>query len=120
MIAKIYLSYELSYSGDYDGLYVWLDKHGAIECGDGTCLIKYNCPEIEDLQSNENSNQFLDYIRKDISENVNIKASDRIYIILELTYHDEYRMMGCFLFGARKDAPWTGRSKQSLEDINLD
>lgn len=48
MIAKIYLSYELSYSGDYDGLYVWLDKHGAIECGDGTCLIKYNCPEIED------------------------------------------------------------------------
>ena len=32
--STIWISYDLGVRGDYEGLYAWLDSHGAKECGD--------------------------------------------------------------------------------------
>ena len=41
MKQAIWLSYDLGVRGDYEGLYAWLDKHQAKECGDNIAYFVY-------------------------------------------------------------------------------
>lgn len=34
MESAIWISYDFGVREDYEGIYTWLDEHGAIECGD--------------------------------------------------------------------------------------
>ncbi|MHB9292468.1 hypothetical protein Holit_01566 [Hollandina sp. SP2] len=34
MSTRVWLSYDLGIKGDYANLYIWLDEHKALECGD--------------------------------------------------------------------------------------
>jgi hypothetical protein len=34
MSIRVWLSYDLGIKGDYGDLYLWLDEHKALECGD--------------------------------------------------------------------------------------
>ena len=37
----IWISYDLEFGGDYEGLYRWLANHEAVECGDGVTFFIY-------------------------------------------------------------------------------
>ena len=45
MKIAVWLSYDLGITGDYTGLYRWLDTHHGIECGNSTSFIKFEYRE---------------------------------------------------------------------------
>ena len=40
MTKAVWISFDLGVSGDYEGMYSWLDSHGAKERGDSLAFIK--------------------------------------------------------------------------------
>jgi len=106
MILSVWMSYNLGIKGDFSGLYQWLDAHNGIECGNNTAFIKY-----------EYQKDFLTELKSDLEKSVDIKGTDRIYII----YNDAEKKhpVGKFLFGTRKAAPWVGYapSIETVDDI---
>ncbi|HLM43358.1 MAG TPA: hypothetical protein VEY88_20785 [Archangium sp.] len=102
--STIWLSYDLGVKGDYDGLYSWLDSHGARECGESVAFIP----------NYAHSRALLESLREDLKGAVEIGQYDRIYVIYE---NDEGKMKGKFLFGRRKRAPWTGFSPSTEGDV---
>jgi hypothetical protein len=103
MKKAIWLSYDLSVKGDYEGLYAWLDDIGAKECGDSLAFFNYEISSDEDL---------IEALKKEIKENVSLTKRDRIYIIFRC---DDGNLKGKFLFGKRKSAPWTGYGSKQTE-----
>jgi len=101
----IWLSYDLGIRGDYESLYLWLDKLDARECGDSLAVFKYN--PREDLVAS---------LKRDLKKNVKIKYGDRIYII----YLKEGRMKGEFIFGQRKKSPWVGYATAIAETEDVE
>ncbi len=49
MKKTIWLSYDLGVKGDYEGLYAWLDDHGAIECGESVAFFNFEIKNEENL-----------------------------------------------------------------------
>jgi len=96
----IWISYDLSVRGDYHGIYEWLDDHDAKECGDSTAFLRY-----------EYKSDFINEIKKDLSDNIDLSKRDRIYLIW--MQDDEIR--GRFLFGKRKASPWKGYGSKDSE-----
>lgn len=92
----IWLSFDLGVRGDYDGLYAWLDEHGAKECGNGVAAIAYP-HDGETLPS---------ILKAELAGRVNFDKRSRVYLI----YRDQKsrRNKGEFLFGGRRAAPWSG------------
>jgi len=105
MELSVWISYDLGIKGDFNGLYQWLDSHGGIECGNSTAFIKF-----------EYQNNFLSEIKSDIEKSVDIKSTDRIYIIYKDS--EKNKTVGKFLLGNRKASPWTGYapSGEATED----
>jgi hypothetical protein len=98
MKKAIWISYDLGIEGDYQGLYKWLDKNKAIECGDSFAFIQKELPQKDcDIPQ---------ILKDEIKEYATIKKKDRIYIIYR-NYIDN-KVKGKFLFGARKRSPWEG------------
>ncbi len=93
MEKTVWLSYDLGIRGDYNGLYEWLDNQKAKECSDNIAVFKYDA-----------ENSLIEDMKKDLSENVNIKKRDRIYLI----WKEDNKVKGRFLFGKRKASPWEG------------
>lgn len=90
----IWISYDLGVTGDYEGLYTWLDTWGAIECGDSlACITAYDVRK-----------DLLTELRDDIQQNVRTDKRTRIYVVRE----EDGRPKGKFLIGRRKSAPWGG------------
>ena len=106
MKISVWISYNLGIKGDYDGLYQWLDTHNGMECGNGTAFIRY-----------EYQKDFLTELKSDLVKSVEIKGSDRIYIVYKNV--ENSNTVGKFLFGNRKAAPWTGYapSNETIEDV---
>ena len=99
----IWLSYDLCIDGDYEGLYSWLDKRGAKDCGDNVAVFEFNFDD-----------NFLDELKKSLSAAYRSKENDRIYVI----YRDnEETVKGKFIFGRRKVARWKGYAVDMEEDI---
>ena len=80
MKSTIWLSYDLGVTGDYEGLYSWLDSHGARECGSSVAFLKY--AHDRDLTT---------ALKEDIQAAVSLDKRSRIYVI-----HDR---KGRYLFG---------------------
>lgn len=100
---SVWLSYDLGVKGDYDGLYGWLDAHGARECGESVAYI----PDYE------HAGALLESLRADLKGAVELARTDRIYALFE---DDAGKMKGRFLFGRRKRAPWQGFAPSSEGD----
>jgi hypothetical protein len=94
---SIWLSYDLGLQGDYASLYQWLDAHDAKECGDSMALV--NVEFSDSLPGN---------LKDELARSIEIDKKTRIYIV----YRDEDtgKNKGVFLFGGRREAPWTGYS----------
>lgn len=97
-----FISYDLGIDGDYEGIYSWLDKFGAKECGDSVARIK----------SYKFSGDFANYLKRDIKKNVKLRIKDRIYII----FNSNEKLISGFIFGSRKAAPWTGYHQDHNSD----
>ncbi|AEB09203.1 hypothetical protein [Desulfobacca acetoxidans] len=97
MKKTVWIAYDLGVKGDYEGLYSWLDNHGANECGHNIAVLEYDVKQnlIEELQ-------------KDIIENVTLSKQDRIYLI----WREGGKIKGKFIVGKRKAAPWFGYGAQ--------
>ncbi|NLJ26497.1 MAG: hypothetical protein GX433_00585 [Deltaproteobacteria bacterium] len=93
----VWISYDLGVKGDYEGLYAWLDNHDAKECGNSVATLEYDY-----------SNDFIEEMQNDLSQNINLAKHDRIYVI----WREDGKMKGKFLFGKRKAAPWSGYGSQ--------
>jgi hypothetical protein len=82
---RIWLSFDLGVNGNYEGLYAWLDDHGAKECGDSVATFLSNSSREE--------------IAEELRGIVGTRA--RLYIV-------ETHRGGKFFIGKRKSAPWSG------------
>jgi hypothetical protein len=93
----VWLSFDLAVKGDYEGMYTWLDNHGAKECGDSVACFWY-----------EHTGDLKQSIKRDLKEHVELDAKrNRIYLI----HLVEGKMKGSFVFGRRRNAPWTGHAE---------
>jgi hypothetical protein len=101
----IWISYDFGVRGDYEGIYTWLDNHGAIECGDSIAFLSY-----------EFSGDLIQALKKDIKDSVDVTKKTRLYVIWrDLTTK---KIKGRFILGTRKSPPWTGyaRGEEEVED----
>ena len=108
MQVRFWLSFDLGVKGDYLGLYAWLDNHDAVECGDGVASFILEC---------SNRDAAGEELMEAISSNVNLAASDRIYVIYRL---DDGTVRGKFMHGKRKANPWEGYGNSGEESEESD
>ena len=94
MESTIWISYDLGVSGDYEGLYAWLDDHKAEECGNSVAWVFSFSHEGDVLTS----------LKAEIEGAVSLNKRSRIYVI----YIDDEGTKGRFIIGGRKGAPWRG------------
>lgn len=97
-----WLSYDLGFDGDYQGLYSWLDSVGAIECGDSLAFFE-----------NEYVSDPLKSMLPDLKKHTKLGKNARLYII----YVDKEsgKTKGKFLLGKRKRAPWVNYSNMGID-----
>jgi hypothetical protein len=99
----IWLSYDLGVRGDYEGLYAWLDAHGARECGTSLAVLSYDF-----------SGGLTESLKEDLKAAVELDRKSRIYVIW---LHDERKtMQGRFIVGGRKAPPWSGYAENGDQD----
>ena len=109
----IFLSYDLGIHGDYSNLYKWLDEHDAIECGDSFCKFRYDFTSVIEDKSDEDTKKMITELRLDIKSAINLSGTDRFYMVSEMFYKGQKKMIGTFIHGRRKQSnPWDGASNK--------
>ncbi|MBF0337633.1 MAG: hypothetical protein HQL05_07340 [Nitrospirae bacterium] len=103
MKERIWMTFDLSVYGDYEGLYYWLDTMKAKECGynSATFNFEYNSDLIKELT-------------EAIKDNVKLEKKDRIYVIFMT---DKGTLNGKFICGKRKHALWAELSSENEDDV---
>ena len=94
MKGHVWLTFDLGVRGDYESLYLWLDKHKAKECGDNVAFFYF-----------EYKRDLPKELKKEIGDAVEVTPKARVYVIY---VNREGRTTGRFLYGARKTPPWAG------------
>ena len=103
---RIWLSFDLGVSGDYDGMYAWLDDKQAQECGPS--VASFLCSQEHDL---------VPSLKSEIKEAVVLNKRSRIYVVYK---DDQGRSKGRFLIGGRKNPPWDGYGRHDETDDDED
>ena len=93
MESLIWLSFDLGVSGDYEGMYAWLDDHEAKECGSSVAALKFSYEE--DLAAS---------LKTEIENAVALNKRSRVYLI----YRAGKTRKGRYIIGGRRSAPWDG------------
>ena len=102
------LSYDLGATGDYEGMYAWLDDQDAKECGSSVAFVEQYDHDDEDLMAK---------LESDIDGAVDLNRRSRIYVIRFAKKGPKRRLVGSFLIGGRKGAPpWDGYGQQDETD----
>ena len=95
-MSRFWLGYDLGLRGDYGPLYVWLDNAKARECGDSSAT----------FQSDKNRDQ----LAKELKRAAGSRA--RVYLIGP---NKQGKIVGGFIAGGRKRAPWAGFAESLAE-----
>lgn len=98
---RIWISFDLGVTGDYDRLYEWLDEHNAVECGNGFATLEY---EFKNYTSEYND--LFTELRNDLAQYVEDTSKTRIYVLT--VAKDLNTAGGTFIFGKRRANPWEG------------
>lgn len=104
----VILNFDLGIRGDYDNLYIFLDKNNAIDCGNSNCVFQYKFSG-SDLNYDDKFNQILDSINKVVT----FSKNDRIYVIV---HNEEGNPKGKFIIGQRKTPVWDGYAIKEDDD----
>ena len=91
---RIWLSFDLGVSGDYEGMYAWLDDKRAKECG--SSVASFIC-SVDD-------GDLVASLKSEIESAVKLNKRSRIYVV----YNHQGRHKGKFVVGGRKAPPWAG------------
>ncbi|MGB6450712.1 MAG: hypothetical protein WBE92_08175 [Steroidobacteraceae bacterium] len=107
MKTAVWMSYDLGVRGDYEGLYAWLDEHGAQECGDSLAFLSY-----------AHTGPLPAAMKKELKKALHTTKQTRIYLI----YREPgtKKLKGAFLLGGRKAAPWSGYGTRGEEVVDVD
>ena len=100
MKSAIWISFDLGVRGDYEGMYAWLDRHGAKECGSGIAILSY-----------EYTGDFLEALKPDLAASIQTDKKTRIYVIYRESSTGQNK--GQFIFGGRKASPWEGYATET-------
>jgi hypothetical protein len=96
MANRVWISFDLGVDGDYEGIYRWLDRRGAVECGDSCASLLWD----------QQAGVVEQAVKRDLKRSVKLRNRDRVYIIFQ-DHQGKYK--GKFIFGGRKkSAPWAG------------
>jgi hypothetical protein len=90
----IWLSFDLGVRGDFEGLYQFLDAHGAKECGDSVAAFWY-----------EYKKELIGELTKELKTQVSFDKRSRIYVI---SPGSKGNQVGKFIIGKRKSPSWAG------------
>jgi hypothetical protein len=90
----IWISFDLGVRGDFQGIYEFLDAHGAKDCGDSMAAFEY-----------EFKKDLLTELKKDLANKVELDKRSRVYVIYQ---GKSGKPAGRFILGKRKSPPWTG------------
>lgn len=101
----IWISFDLGIRGDYEGMYAWLDDHGAKECGDGVACLRFD-------HDDSCSGSFEASLKAELQERVELDKRSRIYVVRK----SGPKVKGRFLFGKRKGSPWYGFGSHDEQD----
>ncbi|HET6386324.1 MAG TPA: hypothetical protein VFJ58_23270 [Armatimonadota bacterium] len=96
---RYWLSFDLGLSGNYEGLYEWLDNKQAKECGDSVATF------TTDLSPQK--------IKQELKKLTAGQTRARFYIIFRL----DGKLHGEFILGGRKRAPWSGYAVVDTSDV---
>ena len=97
MKSLVWLSFDLGVSGDYEGMYAWLDEKEAKECSNSVACFSFDY-----------DGELTETIKAEINDRITLNKRSRIYII----YREQGRIRGRFIIGRRKSAPWDGYGMQ--------
>jgi hypothetical protein len=103
MTRGVWIYFDLGINGDYEGMYAWLDNHGAHACGEHLAFVRY---EFEDDLFNE--------LKNDVSGEVDLAPKDYIYVIFQ---DEPGNTVGRFLTGRRMRSPWSGYGTADSGDV---
>jgi hypothetical protein len=92
---RVWICFDLGLRGDYEGMYAWLDKHEAKECGDSLAYLDFQF-----------EGDLLRSLVADIEASVEVTKKTRIYAIWQDP--ESHKMKGRFIIGARKAPTWAG------------
>lgn len=103
----IFLSFDFGIRGDYTGLYTWLDKYKAKECGSGLAVLKV--PFKADMFTS---------LKQELLDSLRLEKTDRLYVL----WKDDQtgKLTGRFLYGNRKTAPWEGYATINTPIIDIE
>lgn len=106
MKKRVWLTFDLGIRGDYEGLYAWLDNHGAKECGDtvATFMFEYKSDLVGEL---------VEALKREVE----ITRKSRFYLVRK---DDQGRMQGRFVIGKRLASPWQGHGVPEGEEVEVD
>ena len=93
MQSIVWISYDLGVNGDYEGLYSWLDRLDAKECGTNVAYLTYIY-----------AGDLMECLEDEITDEVSLDKHSRIYVIRR----EGEAVKGRYLVGRRKAAPWEG------------
>ena len=99
----VWISYDLGASGDYEGLYAWLDDHDAKECGDSVACLRFSY-----------EGDILEALEKDIRDAVSLNKRSRIYVV----FSGQNNVRGRFVIGRRKRGPWEGYGTNAAGEVD--
>lgn len=91
---RVWLSFDLGVSGDYEGMYAWLDEKGAKECGDSVASFMFPGDNGDLVAS----------LKSELENEVKLNKRSRIYVV----YNHGGKYKGKFVVGGRKNPPWDG------------
>jgi hypothetical protein len=92
--ARYWLSFDLGLRGNYEGLYEWLDRLGAKECGDSVATFR--------------SDKTREQLTAELTSLLGSEKKTRLYLI-------SLARGGKFVLGKRKAPPWAGYSPDPVE-----
>lgn len=102
----VWVSFDLGVKGDYEGMYAWLAKRGAKECGDSLACFWYDHP-----------GDLLQSMKDDLNASIELDAKkSRIYLVRLV----KGKMRGSFIFGHRRIPPWAAFAEagEQLDDAS--
>ena len=75
---RIWISFDLGVTGDYDRLYEWLDEHNAVECGNGFATLEY---EFKNYTSEYND--LFTELRNDLISSPGLDDKSGVFVVME-------------------------------------
>jgi hypothetical protein len=99
IVKRYWLSFDLGLHGNYDGLFEWLDKQEAQECGDSVATFR--------------SDWNRDRIARELKSILRGTKNARVYLI-------SMKEGGRFILGRRKVSPWKGYAQVSVDSSESD